>query len=96
MFGGAGLYRDGVMFGLVVDDVLYLKVDERGRGEFDAEGLPAFSYETKDGRNTIMSFVRALDRCLDDAEEMIQWCRKAQDAALRAKQPNRKANRKRA
>ena len=26
MFGGAGLYRDGKMFGLVADNVAYLKV----------------------------------------------------------------------
>ena len=87
MFGGAGLYRDGVMFGLVDDDALYLKVDDTNRGDFESEGLAAFSYETSDGRNTIMSFMRAPDRCLDDAEEMADWCRKAHAAALRGKKP---------
>lgn len=95
MFGGAGLYRDGMMFGLVVDDVLYLKADDDGRGEFEAEGLPAFSYQTSDGRNTIMSFMRAPDRCLDNAEEMADWCRRAHEAALRSKKkPSRKGKRK--
>ena len=28
MFGGAGVYADGVMFGLVADDTLYLKADD--------------------------------------------------------------------
>ncbi len=28
MFGGAGLYREGRMFGLIADDVVYLKVDD--------------------------------------------------------------------
>ncbi len=28
MFGGYGIYHDGVMFGLVADDTLYLKADE--------------------------------------------------------------------
>lgn len=94
MFGGAGLYRDGVMFGLVVDDVLYLKADDDSRGEFEAEALPAFSYQTSDGRNTIMSFMRAPERCLDNAEEMADWCRRAHEAALRSKKkPSRKGKR---
>jgi DNA transformation protein len=34
MFGGAGLYRDGKMFGLVANNVVYLKVDDTNRGQF--------------------------------------------------------------
>lgn len=90
MFGGAGVYRGGIMFALIDDDVLYLKVDETVRGDFEAEGLEAFAYDTRDGRNTIMSFMQAPERCLDDPEEMASWCRKAYAAALRAKRPRRK------
>ena len=28
MFGGAGLFRDGVMFALLDDDVIYVRVDD--------------------------------------------------------------------
>jgi hypothetical protein len=35
MFGGYGVYCDGTMFALVADDVLYLKVDDGNRGEFE-------------------------------------------------------------
>jgi DNA transformation protein len=38
MFSGAGVYRDGVMFGLVSDDVLFLKADAASKGAFEAEG----------------------------------------------------------
>ena len=38
MFGGAGLYRDGKMFGLIADDVAYLKVDDSNREEFVQAG----------------------------------------------------------
>ena len=34
MFGGAGLYCDGVMFGLIADDVAYLKVDDSNRDDY--------------------------------------------------------------
>jgi DNA transformation protein len=95
MFGAAGLYRDSTMFAILADDVLYFRVDENTRGDFEAEGLDSFSYETKAGRNTIMSYMRAPERCMEDVDEMAAWCRKAYEAALRAKKPAKKAPRKR-
>ena len=90
MFGAAGLYRDGIMFAILADDVLYLRVDEDTRRDFEAEGLESFSYGTKSGRNTIMSYMRAPERCLEDTDEMADWCRKAYEAALRVKKPTAK------
>ena len=46
MFGGAGLYADTVMFGLVVDDVIYLKTDAHTRAAFERENCHPFSYDT--------------------------------------------------
>ena len=40
MFGGAGLFADGVMFGLVVRDVIYFKVDESSIADFEREAQP--------------------------------------------------------
>ena len=31
MFGGAGIYYDGLIFGLLADDVLYFKVDDSNK-----------------------------------------------------------------
>jgi DNA transformation protein len=83
MFGGAGVYHDGLMFALVDDEVLYLKVDETSRAAFEAENLPPFVYSKKD-KKIDMSYFRSPERCLDDADEMAQWCRAAYDAALKA------------
>jgi DNA transformation protein len=90
MFGGFGVYRDGVMFALIFDDTLYLKADATSRQEFEAEGLGPFVYGTKKGKNTAMSYWRAPERCLEDADEMAIWSRKAHAAALRAAAPKRK------
>ncbi|NJM30820.1 MAG: TfoX/Sxy family protein [Rhizobiales bacterium] len=84
MFGGAGVYRDSLMFALVADDVLYLKADAESRKDFDAEGLPPFVYEAAGGKRTVMSYFRAPEACLDDPGQMAEWCRKAYAAALRA------------
>jgi DNA transformation protein len=83
MFGGAGLYCDGLMFALIADDTLYFKADDGNRGDFEAEGVAPFSYETKDGRHTIMSFWRCPDRLLDDPDEMPAWAERALTAARR-------------
>ena len=84
MFSGAGLYRDGVIFALIVQDTLYLKADAESRPGFEAEGLGPFTYDTKHGERTIPSYWRCPERCLDDPGEMTTWCRTAWDAALRA------------
>ena len=83
MFGGAGLFRDGLMFALVAEDILYLKADAESAAAFEAEQLAAFSYATKTGEHTLTSYRRAPERCLDDESEMAQWCRLAWGAALR-------------
>jgi hypothetical protein len=38
MFGGHGLYRDGVIFGIAIDEGLYLKVDALTQARFEAAG----------------------------------------------------------
>jgi Regulator of competence-specific genes len=44
MFGGAGIYREGVMFALVFDGAIFLKVDEASIPEFEREGSRPFVY----------------------------------------------------
>jgi DNA transformation protein len=84
MFGGAGVYCDGLFFAIVDDDTLYLKTDEKGRAAFAAEGMGPFTYMTKDGPGTLMTYWRAPERLFDDSEDMIAWARQALDAAHRA------------
>lgn len=84
MFGGVGLYRDEVMFGIVVDDVLYLKTDEETRPAFEQRDLPPFRYSRK-GKVIAMSFYQSPEEALDDPETLQAWVRQACDAALRSR-----------
>ena len=53
MFGGYGLYCDGVMFALIADDVLYLKADDVNRPELERAGSAPFVYEARGRRATM-------------------------------------------
>lgn len=84
MFGGYGLYHDGVMFGLVADSTLYLKVDAGNLGDFEQKGLVPFEF-SKNGKPVRMSYYQAPEEIMDDLELAAQWARGAHEAALRSR-----------
>jgi DNA transformation protein len=88
MFGGYGLYCDGVMFALVADDVLYLKADDLSRAEFERAGSEPFVYDARGGRTT-MGYWRAPDEAMESREVAAPWARTALAAALRARAARR-------
>lgn len=83
MFGGHGIFMDGLMFGLVADDQLYLKVDDGNRAAYEAEGLQPFTFVSK-GRLVETSYREAPSEGFDDPEILCDWAREAYAAALRA------------
>ena len=84
MFGGYGIFLDGVMFGLIADEELYLKVDDHNRPDFEARNLGPFVYEGKH-RPMTMSYNLAPPEAMDDSEALSDWGRSAYAAAQRSK-----------
>ncbi|MGO4125622.1 TfoX/Sxy family protein [Inquilinus sp. YAF38] len=83
MFGVTGLFCEGVMFGMIAEDALYLRVDDHNRAAFqEAEAFPPLSYE-KQGRTIDLSFWRVPDRLFDEPDELIDWARAGLAAAHR-------------
>ena len=83
MFGGAGLYRDGRMFGLVADDVVYLKVDDTNRAEFVEASSKQFKpYPAK---AAVMPYYEVPPGVLDDPDDLADWARKSLAVASRKK-----------
>ena len=72
MFGGFGVFLDGLMFGLLADDTLYLKVDDANRAEFEAAGCEAFVYTMK-GKAIEMSYCRAPEDAVESWETIQTW-----------------------
>ena len=85
MFSGAGIYCDGVIFALILRDVLYFKVDDGNRRHYQAEGLSPFSYQARGRTIEIKAYWRVPERLFDDPDEMVLWARAALAAGQRAK-----------
>lgn len=83
MFGGHGIFKHGVMFGLVASDVLYLKTDPTNIEDYTARGLCPFEYQ-KQGRMVALSYYMAPDEALEDPTELARWAERAYAAAVRA------------
>src|SRR5215471_8511399 len=83
MFGKTGVFCNGVMLGMVRDNMLYFRVDDGNRVAFkEAEASPPLNYE-KQGESIDLSFWRAPERLLDDPDEFVVWARAALAAAHR-------------
>ena len=82
MFGGLGVFKGGLMFALVADDVLYFKADETTSPRFAAEGFGQWLYEGR-GKSVAMPYWRAPDRLYDEADDFADWARAAFEVAVR-------------
>jgi len=97
MFGGHGLYADGVFVAIISGDQLYLKTDAQTRPRFEAAGCEPFRYERRgpDGHKTTASvgYFQPPEEALEAPGLMTPWARLAMEAALRT--ANAKAQPKR-
>jgi DNA transformation protein and related proteins len=89
MFSGAGIFADGLMFGLIVRDVIYLKADESSVADFEREGCKPFTYTRgkKSGRPSehALPYWRLPERLYDDPDELAVWAKRAFATAERKK-----------
>jgi DNA transformation protein len=92
MFGGHGVYCDGLFIAIVVAGQLYLKVDELTEPAFVAAGCEPFVYTSK-GKAIALSYWNAPEEALDSADSMQPWAQRAIAAALR--KPSAKSSRRR-
>lgn len=83
MFGGFGLYKGGVMFALIADDVLYYKVGPDNQSDYEGAGSEPFTYSGKT-KPIQMSYWQVPEDVLEDSDDLRDWTLKAYDVALKA------------
>jgi DNA transformation protein and related proteins len=84
MFGGAGIYLNGLMFALIADGQIYLKADATNLGRFIQASCPPFVFEAN-GKVMEMSYRLMPEEALDDSNDAVRWGRLGYEAAVRAK-----------
>jgi len=83
MFGGHGLFIDGLMFALVADATLYLKVDAQTQARYTDLGLVPFTY-LRSGKRCALRYYQPPETVLEDQQQMRLWGHQAVEVALRA------------
>jgi DNA transformation protein len=87
MFGGVGIYAQGLFFALIAEDRLYFKVDDSTRPDFEHFGMEPFRPFGEDGA---MGYYEVPADVVEDALQLAPWMNKAIDVAAKAKQGKRK------
>ncbi len=75
MFGGAGIYYDGLIFGLLADDVLYFKVDDSNKSDYERAGMKPF--QPFEDKPMVMSYYEVPVDILENREVLAEWATKS-------------------
>ena len=92
MFGGAGLYADGLFFAIIENDTLRFKVDDTNLADFEEAGMGPFK-PYKDKKET-MKYYEVPIEVLEDDASLKEWGLKAIGVARVASKGKKKKSKK--
>ena len=86
MFGGAGVYAEGLMFALLADDVIYIKTDTALKADLMREGSAPFVWTPENGPRAgeqveMGGYWRLPEAAMDEPDLAAEWGRKALNVA---------------
>jgi DNA transformation protein len=87
MFGGVGIYHEGLMFALVGNEKFCLKADDSNRADFEAYGMRAF---LSDENTKGLPYWEVPVEIMEDREVLADWAHKAYQVAVQAKKKPKK------
>lgn len=85
MFGGWGIYRHGLFFALIADGVLYFKVDDSNKADYESAGSKPFVYHSPKGKPMQMGYYEVPEQVMENQEEIKHWVEKSYAVAIAAK-----------
>ena len=89
MFGGFGLYQHGVIFGIIINDQPYFKVDATTQKQYQDHGSAPFCYNSK-GKTITMSYWDVPVSILEDTDVIAEWMQQAITISLAKKEKKTK------
>jgi len=92
MFGGHGLYCDGLFIAILTGEQLYFKADAQTQAAFEARALRRFTYSAR-GKTVQLMYYEAPAEVFDEPQAMQHWGRLALAAAVGARKPTGKIRR---
>ena len=92
MFGGVGLYSGDLFFGILASDVLYFKVDDSNRPDYELAGARPFKPYAD--RAMTMPYYAVPIEIMEDATTLVKWAKRSVDVANASKKPARKPAKK--
>jgi len=85
MFGGWGIYKNGLIFAIIADGELYFKVDDRNRVNFEKLGSHPFVYSQGNHKPTTMSYWLVPEELMESEEKLSEWVKSSVRASKRSK-----------
>lgn len=73
MFGVIALYQEELAFGMIANDVVYLKVDDSNRAEYLQKG--SSQLKLFKNNSTVLSFYNVPPDVFEDASEFTKWAK---------------------
>ena len=90
MFGGYGIYREGIIFAIIAENQLFFKVGDSNISDYEEMKSHPFVYEHGKHRKTTMSYWLVPDEILNDKTKTLEWVEKAVVASKASKRPKKK------
>ena len=85
MFGGYGIYKDGIIFAIIAKGVLYFKADEKTQKEFKKFGSEPFVYMSHGNKLMTMSYWQLPEEVMEDHMQLEEWVKRAVESSIASK-----------
>ena len=85
MFGGYGIYKDGVIFAIIANERCYFKVDDSNRSDYEQYGSGPFVYSHGRHKSTTMSYWELPVDIMEDRQQVADWVHKSYLVSLNSK-----------
>lgn len=73
MFGGISLYQYGIIFGIIIEDTLYFKVDDSNKQRYIELDSQPFTYTSKNNKTVQMPYWIVPEEILEDSDTLRDW-----------------------